>query len=367
VHHFESQKREVTLKHIDPSYAIHSIPASPSDSVYCWNMARNAVHAAMTRNTEMLSERRAAESNSTRRATSGCRSSKRPGNRSCFLDCSRSALLVVAFEPRERLCFAPPDAMVRAVSSPFRILRAALNSVILPSWTVLCVTGGVIAGTLTRDKDLFYRWQRGWGRGLFRLCGIDIEVSGEEHMQPDTSYVIVANHASYMDVPALFALLPRPPQFIAKRELSRIPFVGTALRWGRHVLIERGNRSSARDSLEQAASHVRAGAAVLVFPEGTRGVSDEVQKFKTGALRLAKEARASILPVGISGTRSILPKHGRLLYPGRISVRIGPALTADEVSSTDMRALAQLTRGRVAELARLPLTTSERPAARDES
>ncbi|MFZ5893825.1 MAG: lysophospholipid acyltransferase family protein [Myxococcota bacterium] len=243
--------------------------------------------------------------------------------------------------------------------SPLRTLRAALNALILPAWTVFCVTGGVIAGTVTRDKDLFYRWQRGWGRGLFWLCGIELEVSGEEHMQPEASYVIVANHASYMDVPALFATLPRPPQFIAKRELARIPFVGTALRWGRHVLIERGNRSSARDSLEQAASHVRSGAAVLVFPEGTRAESDAVQKFKTGALRLAKEAGAAILPVGISGTRNVLPKHGRLLFPHRVRVRIGAPLSASEVGSTDLRTLNHKARALVAELADLPMAGEE--------
>jgi 6-phosphofructokinase 1 len=52
--HFKQETREVTLKYIDPSYAIRSVPASPSDSVYCWNLARNAVHAAMAGNTEML-------------------------------------------------------------------------------------------------------------------------------------------------------------------------------------------------------------------------------------------------------------------------------------------------------------------------
>lgn len=52
--HFRQNGREVTLKYIDPSYAIRSVPATPSDSVYCWNMARNAVHAAMAGNTEML-------------------------------------------------------------------------------------------------------------------------------------------------------------------------------------------------------------------------------------------------------------------------------------------------------------------------
>ena len=54
VQHFAGRGLEITLKYIDPSYQIRSVPASPSDSVYCWNMARNAVHAAMAGNTEML-------------------------------------------------------------------------------------------------------------------------------------------------------------------------------------------------------------------------------------------------------------------------------------------------------------------------
>ncbi|MBV9947846.1 MAG: ATP-dependent 6-phosphofructokinase [Myxococcales bacterium] len=52
--HFRQKRVDVTLKYIDPSYHIRSVPASPTDSVYCWNMARNAVHAAMAGNTELL-------------------------------------------------------------------------------------------------------------------------------------------------------------------------------------------------------------------------------------------------------------------------------------------------------------------------
>ena len=52
--HHKRSGRDVTLKYIDPSYTIRSVPATPSDSVYCWNMARNAVHAAMAGNTETL-------------------------------------------------------------------------------------------------------------------------------------------------------------------------------------------------------------------------------------------------------------------------------------------------------------------------
>jgi 6-phosphofructokinase 1 len=52
--HFAARGTDITLKYIDPSYQIRSVPASPGDSVFCWNMARNAVHAAMAGNTEML-------------------------------------------------------------------------------------------------------------------------------------------------------------------------------------------------------------------------------------------------------------------------------------------------------------------------
>lgn len=54
VDHFRRKAIETTVKYIDPSYAIRSVPACPSDSVYCWNIARNAVHAAMAGNTAML-------------------------------------------------------------------------------------------------------------------------------------------------------------------------------------------------------------------------------------------------------------------------------------------------------------------------
>jgi len=234
-------------------------------------------------------------------------------------------------------------------------LRALLNSLVFPLWTALCVSAALCIGWVTRDPQLFYRWQRGWARGLFKLCGIELEVHGAEHMQPDGAYVIVANHASYMDIPALFAALPKLPQFMAKGELARIPFLGAALRAGRHILVRRGSHAAARHSLDNAAEHLKAGAAILIFPEGTRSTGDVIGRFKTGAFRLAKLGEVAILPVGISGTRHVLPKHGRTIEPRRVSVHIAPPLSREQVRDSGLNELSERARALLAELSGLPL------------
>lgn len=242
--------------------------------------------------------------------------------------------------------------MVRAV---FTWLRALFNSLVFPLWTALCVSAALFVGLLARDPWLFYRWQRGWARGLFKLCGIELEVQGAEHMSPDGAYVIVANHASYMDIPALFASLPKLPQFMAKGELARIPFLGAALRAGRHILVTRGNHANARHSLDSAAQHLKSGAAILIFPEGTRSTRDAIARFKTGAFRLAKMGDVQILPVGISGTRYLLPKHGRLIRPHRVSVHIAPPLPLAQVRDTALNELSEQTRTVIGHLSGLAL------------
>jgi len=242
--------------------------------------------------------------------------------------------------------------MVRAV---FTWLRALFNSLMFPLWTALSVSVGLCATLVTRDPWLFYRWQRGWARGLFKLCGIELEVQGAEHMSPDGAYVIVANHASYMDIPALFASLPKLPQFMAKGELARIPFLGAALRAGRHILVKRGNHATARHSLDSAAEQLRSGAAILVFPEGTRSTRDAIGRFKTGAFRLAKLGEVQILPVGISGTRQILPKHGRLIRRHRVSVHIAPPLPVAQVRDASLNELSERSRALLADLSGLTL------------
>ena len=109
-------------------------------------------------------------------------------------------------------------------------IRSFVNLIFFGLWTAFMVSYAVTLGVLLRDPELFKRMQRVWARGLVKFWGVEIEVHGTEHMDPALSYVVMSNHLSYVDIVALFLALPIIPGFLAKRELSRVPFLASALR-----------------------------------------------------------------------------------------------------------------------------------------
>lgn len=233
-------------------------------------------------------------------------------------------------------------------------VRSFLSFLFLGVWTAFMVVAAVTASVVTRDPELFRRAQRAWAQGLVRVWGVDVRVYGAETVDVTRSYVVMANHLSYVDIVALFLALPMIPGFLAKSELAKIPFLSQALRSGGHVVIERAQRASAVQTLNKAAEEVRGGKTVLVFPEGTRGDSDTIGDFKKGGFHLAKSAGVPILPVGLRGGRSVFAKGSLLVRPGVIEVHIGPAIPDADVASYEASEMIVRVRSQIMELSAMP-------------
>lgn len=150
-----------------------------------------------------------------------------------------------------------------------------------------------------------------------------MHTGGLEHINPTQPYVIMCNHQSLIDVGALVLALPIRWRFVAKRELTRIPLLGWALFLSDHILVDRSDRSRSVESLRQAASRVSAGVNVIIFPEGTRSETGELQDFKSGGFHLALEAGVPILPVTVSGSRRITPKGTLNVQSGVVKTQFG--------------------------------------------
>ena len=158
-------------------------------------------------------------------------------------------------------------------------------------------------------------------------------------LEPGQAGLLVCNHASYIDVIALRALLGEDVIFVAKREARDYPFVGRFIDRCGHICVERkdAQRSAADATLLTEA--LKRGERVIVFPEGTFTHADGVRPFRLGAFRSAADAACPVIPVALRGTRRMLRDGQIIPRAGRIAVWIGAPLVPTGESFRDLVAL----------------------------
>ena len=176
-------------------------------------------------------------------------------------------------------------------------------------------------------------------RAYFLLCGLPVRALGIERL-PAGACIIVANHASYVDGPLLFACLPPRFGFVIKKEASRIPLAGLLLRRLGHHFVERRNRHEGASDARRILRAVEQGQAVAFFPEGTFSPVTGVARFHSGAFAAAARAGVPVAPVVIRGTRRVL--RGGTFVPrwGRIEVEALEPLGAEAAAATPPRSCA---------------------------
>jgi 1-acyl-sn-glycerol-3-phosphate acyltransferase len=172
-----------------------------------------------------------------------------------------------------------------------------------------------------------------WG---VRAAGIRVAVSGRENVPAGVSCIYLSNHVSNLDPPVLFPVLPGQCSALLKKELMRIPLLGTAMRMAKFVPVERGNvRETAQRSVAEAAAALRSGLHMLVFAEGTRSKDGRLAAFKGGPFYLAMETGAPIVPIAISGTQTMMRKHSLAIRPGAARIEFLPPIYPAGFSSRE--------------------------------
>jgi len=213
----------------------------------------------------------------------------------------------------------------------------------------------VAAALLGHRGDFYERAARTWARWILWASGVRVKVEGLENFALERPQIVASNHQSWFDVFALAAILPKRSRFIAKEELRRIPLFGRAWSSAGHISINRQDRKRAINALDAAGAAMRGdNSAVVIFPEGTRSRSGELQPFKKGAFMLALRTGIEILPTAIVGSRGVLKKGDWRVKSGPIIVRFGQPVDSARYTEGHRDELLAEVQDRVAHLLNHP-------------
>ncbi|MFI2661138.1 lysophospholipid acyltransferase family protein [Micromonospora carbonacea] len=210
---------------------------------------------------------------------------------------------------------------------------------------LMLVAGAALAGLLpvlpARERRAALR---GWARGAARACGVRLVVRGRLPRRPS---LVVANHASWLDVLALLAVAPA--RVLAKREVRRWPLVGPLAVAVGTLFVDRARPRALPAAVRRVAAALRAGHPVAVFPEGTTWCGAAVGcrpggGFRPAVFQAAVDAGAPVVPVRIGyHLAAAAPAPGLPAAPAGGPTTVGAFLGAESMGRSVWRVLA--TRG----------------------
>ena len=220
-----------------------------------------------------------------------------------------------------------------------------LQGLFLGFWSALWISLALLVAVVTRNQELALAMARRiWAPGLRWVSRSRIALEPIPDIDWSKPHVFVMNHESMLDIVVAFVVLPVNLRFVAKHVLKYVPFLGWYMWATGMIFVHRGRRGASMSSLQSAGDRVRAGANVLVFPEGTRAEGHGFLPFKKGAFVLATEAQVPIVPVAIEGSGRCLPRDGFRIRPGTIRVKIGRPIPTTGLTRDDVGQLRDRTR-----------------------
>ena len=187
--------------------------------------------------------------------------------------------------------------------------------------TIIVALAVVFASFLGDTKYVSWYIPRIWSRFTIRTGLHSVVLEGMEHIDPNQSYVFLANHQGYFDIFLLYGYLPNRFKWMMKEYLRKIPFVGLACARSGQIYVG-DSRASIMHAVRQAEETLKKGTSMSIFPEGTRTHTGKMNPFKRGAFMLAGEIGLPIVPITINGSFEIFSRNDFSVSQGTLHMKI---------------------------------------------
>jgi len=180
-----------------------------------------------------------------------------------------------------------------------------------------------------------------WARAMLLISLSPVKIVGVEKLHEHETAVYASNHLSYMDTPVLFARLPFQFRILAKQSLWKVPFIGWYLNHSGQVPVDSNSPRSLIASLNRGVATLKSGLPLVLFPEGGRAATGQLQTMMSGCAYMAIKAQVPLIPLTLIGTYELLPIHVYALHPRPLLIVIGDPIPTAGLHTRDADALTQ--------------------------
>ncbi len=234
----------------------------------------------------------------------------------------------------------PPSLSVRWLTYLFILPMIALATAFFGCISLLC-------GLWDKEGRQQHAVAQVWARVLLRVALSPVTVVHPERLQGLGPAVLASNHLSYYDTPVLFAKLPFQFRILAKIGLWKLPFIGWYLQRSGQVSIDQSSARAGVASLGRGVKTLESGLPLVIFPEGGRAETGQLQSMMAGAAWIAIKAQVPLVPLTLIGTYELLPIHVYVLRPRPLKLVVGEPISTVGLTTRDAERLTERLRAEI--------------------
>ncbi len=180
--------------------------------------------------------------------------------------------------------------------------------------------------------------------------GAKVQIEGLDRIDTSRAQIYVVNRLSALDISVLYAHLPFQFRILAKKELFRYPFMGWHLRRSGQIPVVLENARASMRSLNLAVAAIKNNMPLVIFPEGARSPTGQLQPFLGGAFYAAIKAQADVIPMALVGTYEMLKMNTWHIKPCPLHLLVGDPIPTAGMSLRDLEKLIDRARGTIGNL-----------------
>jgi 1-acyl-sn-glycerol-3-phosphate acyltransferase len=187
-------------------------------------------------------------------------------------------------------------------------------------------------------------------RILLFLAGVKPTVVGRDNIPLNEPILYISNHRSYFDIPIAYVNLPTLTGFMAKKEIGRVPFLRTWMRFLQCLFLDRDDIRQGMKTILQAIEQVKAGYSMFISPEGTRNHGKEMLPFKEGSFKVAEKTGCAIVPVAFTNTDEIYENHKPWVKSAQVVIEFGKPIYPNQLDKEQRKRLGSYVQNIIKEM-----------------